>query len=426
MSTSCDFKPIKFQRRPLGDNDVLIDMKFCGVCHSDVVWASGDAAAIMGFPQFPAVPGHELAGICAAVGQNVTKVKVGDQVGVGCMVDSCRNCSKCRSGDENWCKRKFTSTYGGQNRHGHAATSPKVRGDQTKGGYCTKMVVDEHFAILIPSSYPLEKAGPVMCAGITMYEPLIDHGAKAGTRVGFVGLGGLGLIGIQIAKALGCHVVGISRSEAKRQMAQAAGADDYIATSSAEQLSASVDSLDLVINTIPTNHDYTVYSSLLKNRGRQVLIGVHASFGASYVVDQAMCGRCTVTYSGIGGIAHTQDIINLVDRHKIYPETKVVPVTELNRIFELQSSGNDAGLRYVLDIAGSLTEDALTSATCGAPPKLDIGSTALSQCSIVKEIVKLMCHQCRRSCCCRRRAPRNVSSVAPLLLEPTDPPGKNE
>jgi len=240
-----------------------------------------------------------------------------------------------------------------------------------------------------------------------MYEPLVHHGARDGTRVGFVGLGGLGLIGIKIAKALGCHVVGISRGEAKRAMAREAGADDYIASASQEHLLANAGTLDLIINTIPINHDYTVYSSLLDTAGRQVMIGVNAAWVGSYVVDQAMCGRCTVTYSGIGGMAHTQEVMDLADRHKIYPDTKVVPVTELNRIYELQSSGNDAGLRYVLDIAGSLTEESFSSVSCGAPPKLDHGATALSPCSIVGAVAGLIRHQCFRSCC-SRRAPRNA------------------
>lgn len=423
MSETCEFMPMRFQRRVVGANDILIDMKFCGVCHSDVVWASGDAGAVMGYPRYPAVPGHEAAGVCTEVGPNVTKIKVGDHVGVGCMVDSCRTCAPCRRGDENWCKGKFTSTYGGWGyRHGHAASFPT--GEQTKGGYTNKMVVDEHFAVLIPQSYPLEKAGPIMCAGITMYEPLVNHGAGAGTRVAFVGLGGLGLIGIKIAKALGCHVVGISRGEAKRPMALSAGADGYIASSSEEQLLANGETLDLIINTIPIHHDYGVYSALLNGSGRQVMIGVTAAFTAAYVVDQAMCGKCTVTYSGIGGIAHTQEVMNLVDRHQIYPETKVVPVNELNRVFELQSSGNDAGLRYVLDIAGSMTEELLgivgpgtplMSTICEPAPKLEVGGTSLSIFSIVGAIFGLIGHET----CCRRRAPPNAASPAtqPLVTQ---------
>jgi len=187
MDKNCDFKPIRFKRRQVGDDDVLIDVKYCGVCHSDVGFATGGNEFLLGKPAFPCVPGHELAGVCTAVGKNVIKIQIGDHVGVGCFVDSCMTCGKCTKGSEQWCQKGATLTYGFKDKHGHAGFP---EGEQTKGGYCTKMVVHERFAILIPKTYPLDKAGPIMCAGVTMYEPLKVHNATKGTRVGIVGLGG--------------------------------------------------------------------------------------------------------------------------------------------------------------------------------------------------------------------------------------------
>lgn len=196
---SCDFKPRRLQRRPVGPNDILIDVHFCGVCHSDLHFAAGHTAKIFTAPQYPCVPGHEMAGVVAYVGEAVTRFRVGDHAGVGCMVDSCGECDKCLQGEEQACKSQV-QTYGMLDKSGRAATVPTGR--QTMGGYTNRMVVHERFAICIPTSYPLEKAGPVLCAGITSYEPLKKHGATTGTRVGIVGLGGLGVMGIKLAKAL--------------------------------------------------------------------------------------------------------------------------------------------------------------------------------------------------------------------------------
>lgn len=258
----CDFKPVQMQRRPVGPHDVLIKMKFCGVCHSDLHFAGGhipDYAMPASYDP-GCVPGHELAGVVEAVGAEVTTVSVGMRVGVGCLVDSCRSCRKCRNGEEQMCIRQAVGTYGSKvdttpsqrNKQGRSATPCGY----TLGGYTSKMVVDEHFAIRIPDGYPLEAAGPVMCAGITMYDPLVKLNAGAGTHVGVAGLGGLGQLGIKIAKAMGCKVTVISRSEAKRAHAISCGADAYIASSSADDLIAASGSLDIILNTIPCYHDY--------------------------------------------------------------------------------------------------------------------------------------------------------------------------
>jgi len=186
---TCDFKPQAFRRRAVGPNDILIDMKYCGVCHSDLHFAAGHVPKFAMPASYPCVPGHELAGVCVAVGSSVTKVQVGQKIGVGCMVDSCQSCGSCKKGEEHMCMKQSVGTYGFK---GERSKTPC---GYTLGGYTQKMVVDENFAVIIPESYPLEAAGPVMCAGVTMYDPLVKLGAGPGSKVGVCGLGGLGVMG---------------------------------------------------------------------------------------------------------------------------------------------------------------------------------------------------------------------------------------
>lgn len=207
-------------------------------------------AGILGGVKFPCVPGHELSGVVEKVGSKVTKFKVGDHVGVGCMVDSCLKCKQCKGGQEQKCGKQV-GTYQAKDQNGRAECFPK--GSHTLGGYTTKMVVHEHFAINIPKDYPLECAGPVMCAGITMFDPLKVHGVGKGSNVGIVGMGGLGILGVRIAKAMGCKVTAISRSSAKRDLAcsHTLGADSYVVSSDPQDMNANRGSLDLILNTIP-------------------------------------------------------------------------------------------------------------------------------------------------------------------------------
>lgn len=198
------------------------------------------------------MPGHELAGVCVAVGAAVAKFKPGDGVGVGCMVDACLSCASCTRGEEQKCARGNVATYNGRDKHGRAASYPA--GGATLGGYTTRMVVHERFGIKLPEGYPLEYAGPVMCAGVTLYDPLRRYGAGPGARVAIIGLGGLGQMGVCIAKAMGCHVTAVSRAEAKRQLAQACGADAYVPSADAAAMKAAHGSCDLVLNTIPADH----------------------------------------------------------------------------------------------------------------------------------------------------------------------------
>ena len=388
----CHFKPVRFQRRAVGPHDVLVDMKYCGVCHTDVHSAQGQLAALTG-KCYPCVPGHELAGVAVLVGDQVTRVKVGDHIGVGCMVDSCLTCAACKRGEEQMCSKQV-ATYNGKDFSGRAATGPGAP-PHTLGGYTDKMVVHERFAVIIPKTYPLECAGPVMCAGVTLFDPLRRHGAGKGTRVAIVGVGGLGQMGIRIAKAMGCVVTAITRSAGKADFARECGADEVIVSTSAEQMAKArrARALDLVLNTIPVEHDYSPFTALLSGGGKQVMLGLNTGLIAGFAVNAMCCGRSRVTGSGIGGIEATQAVIDLCDKFDIKPFIKVVPVEKLGSVYEELEKSNESGARYVLDIAGSLNEDAFKRCAETAPPTLH-AAPPLSLFSIVGGICGLLC-SCR-------------------------------
>lgn len=356
---SCNFKPVKFFRRPVGDEDIQIEMKYCGVCHTDLHSAAGHLENVAGKVEYPHVPGHELSGVITRIGKSVTGFKVGDQVGVGCMVDSCLSCKQCLAGNEHKCSRGQTGTYQGVNKHGRAESYPPGR--KTLGGYTSVMVVHYKFCVLIPPSYPLEMAGPVMCAGVTMFSPLVNYGVKAGTKVGIVGLGGLGQMGIRIAKAMGAIVTVISRSETKKELALNCGASNFVISTNDEDMKK-CEKLDLIINTIPAYHNYVLYQQLLTNKGIQVIVGVHTGFVAALLLNGITFGNSRIKVSVIGSIKETQDVINFCDQHKIFPDIKIVPVTEINEVYTNLDKSNEAGIRYVLDIANTLNKDTVYDA----------------------------------------------------------------
>ena len=417
---TCDFKPVRLSRRSLGPRDVCIEMKFCGICHTDVHFAANHTKGFLP-SEYPCVPGHELAGVCTAVGAEVIRFQVGDQVGVGCMVDSCLNCRACKRGEEQMCMRQ-TATYQGKNTNGRAAVGPGAPHDKTLGGYSTVHVVDERFAVLIPPEYPLEYAGPVLCAGVTMYDPLKKH-ATAGMRVGIVGLGGLGVIGIKLAKALGCEVTAISRGggmpeqslppspdlqssgptassmpqgspprpmPAKAALATRAGARTFVASTDPEAMAAAEGSLDLILNTIPCAHSYMAYQKLLTPRGKQVLLGLHEGLIAGMVVGMATFNRSRILGSGIGSIRATQEVIDLCAKEQIYPEIEVVGVERLNDVYEQLMATNEAGKRYVLNIRDTLNEAAFATCERVRPPDLGPPQPGPTPTSIVLEIAKMV------------------------------------
>ena len=388
--TRCDFKLMKLHRRLMGDEDIEIQMKYCGVCHSDLHNAAGHLVGIRK-SEYPMVPGHELAGIVTNVGAKVTGFQVGDSVGVGCMVDSCLECKNCIAGNEHKCLKENTGTYQGENKFGRAAVAGETK--LTLGGYTNKMVVHYKFAILIPKSYPLEMAGPVMCAGVTMYSPLSTYGIKSGSNVGILGLGGLGQMGVRIAKALGAEVTVISTSTSKKDLAMKCGADLFVVSTDKTQMTGAKGTLDLILNTIPSYHDYVVYQSLLTSKGIQILLGLHAGLAAAMFLDSMVGGTSRIKMSGIGSIRETQEVINLCDKHQIYPDISVVPVTELNAVYSNLDSSNATGTRYVLDIANSLRDDIVCDAP---PPKIGPDNNKMSLGSIIMELIGLI--TCCRCC----------------------------
>lgn len=371
--------------------DILFDIKYCGVCHSDLHSANGHLDSLVGKGNFPFVPGHELAGVVTKVGSKVRKFQIGDHIGVGCMVDSCLNCSQCNKGEEQNCKKKSTATYQSPDVHGRAAVWPPLQPNGKKGytlgGYSNKMVVTEQFAIQIPKTYPLAMAGPVMCAGITLYTPLKLNGIKSGSMVGIVGLGGLGQMGVRIAKAMGASVTVISRSPKKETFARDCGADTFIVSESDAQMKTGAGKLDLLINTIPSYHDYMAYQPLLTSKGIQVILGLHAGLIASKAVDKIVGGRSRVKMSAIGGIRNTQEVMDLCDKDKIYPEISIKSVTELNDVFTTLDKANESGVRHVLDIANTLIE----GVKCDAPPpELGPIQSNITRFGVVKELLYLL------------------------------------
>lgn len=349
MSTSnksCDFKVQTFQRRTMSVRDIVLEITHCGICHTDLHTAHGDLAGVAPM-HYPCVPGHELAGVCIAVGSEVTRVKVGDHIGVGCIVDSCLECDACKRGEEQKCK-KMVGTYNASDKgSGRALNAPgNPYSNYTLGGYTNKFVVDERFAVLIPRDYPLEYAGPIMCAGTTLFDPLRRYGAKEGTRVGVVGLGGLGSIGIKIAKAMGCIVTAITSSNGKIDFAKKLGSDRVLVSSNKDDMKAAQGSLDLVLNTISVEHDYNEYSKLLTGKGLHVILGLNSVLGALLTFGSGS----RLTMSVIGGIESSQAVIDLCAKHKIFPEISIVGVDGINAVYSELSKGNTTGVRYVIDL----------------------------------------------------------------------------
>jgi len=339
------FEKIEIQRNVAGDDDVTFDVKFCGICHTDVHISGND----MGMTNYPCVPGHELAGVVSVVGKNVTKVQVGDRVGVGCIVDCCMKCPGCDAGEEHMCDTGMTGTYDGQIKHGHIATDK----GWTFGGYSASQTVNQRFIVKVPEGFPLEAAGPVFCAGITMYSPLAYWDAKeGGRRVGIIGIGGLGQMGVQIAKAMGNTVTAISTSPNKEAAAKEIGADNFVVSTDPESMKAAAGSLDLILNTVSAEHQASTYLSLLAKKGVLVQLGLVLS---AHQVNQMplMFNKLSIAGSLIGGLPETQECIDFCAEHNIVPKTKLVKTTDLDDVYKQLNSKNDTILRNVLDIDAS-------------------------------------------------------------------------
>ncbi|MEV0743098.1 NAD(P)-dependent alcohol dehydrogenase [Streptomyces sp. NPDC050549] len=323
------------ERRAVREFDVLIDIKFAGICHSDIHQArEGWGEAI-----FPMVPGHEIAGIVSEVGPGVTKFRVGDRVGVGCMVDSCRECDNCKAGLEQYCTGGNVGTYNALDKDG----------EPTYGGYAEKIVVDENFVVGIPEGISLDVAAPLLCAGITTYSPLKHWNAGPGKKVAIVGMGGLGHMGVKIAHALGADVTVLSQTLSKKEDGLKLGADHYYATSDPKTFEELRGSLDLIISTVSAPLDLGAYLSLLKTDGALVNVGAPEE-PVSLNLFSVIGGRKTLAGSGIGGIRETQEMLDFCAEHGFGAEIELISADQINEAYERVLS-SDVRYRFVIDTA---------------------------------------------------------------------------
>jgi uncharacterized zinc-type alcohol dehydrogenase-like protein len=329
---------MQIERRAPGAHDVQIDIAYCGVCHSDLHTVRSE----WGGTKYPCVPGHEIVGHVSAVGADVTAFKVGDTVGVGCLVDSCQHCRSCDEGLEQYCENGFTGTY-----NGATADAP----GHTLGGYSQRIVVDDKFVLKIhhPEDQ-LAAVAPLLCAGITTYSPLRHWHIGPGKKVGIVGIGGLGHMGIKLAHAMGAHVVAFTTSESKRQDARDLGADDVVVSRNPAEMRAHDDSFDFILNTVAAPHDLDAFTSLLKRDGTMCLVGVPATPHPSPSVGQLIFGRRSLAGSLIGGIAETQEMLDFCAQHGIVSDIEMIPMQSIDAAYE-RMLRSDVKYRFVIDSA---------------------------------------------------------------------------
>ncbi len=328
--------PFDFERREPGINDVLIDIQYCGVCHSDIHQARGE----WGGEIFPMVPGHEIIGTVSAVGADVTGWKPGDTAGVGVFVDSCRRCDACRAGDEQYCEPGMSTTYNGHEQDGVTPTF---------GGYSLRITVDANYVLRIPEALSLERAAPLLCAGITTYSPIRHFGVKAGDACAVVGLGGLGHMGVKLLKALGAHVTVLSHTPEKRDGALQLGADDFVATTDADAFDRNARRFDFILDAVSAPHDYSPYLKLLRLDGTMVLVGLPdrpCPVDAGTLADH----RRRLAGSIIGGIRETQEMLNFCAAHGVAADVEVIPIDQVNAAFE-RTLRSDVRYRFVIDMA---------------------------------------------------------------------------
>jgi uncharacterized zinc-type alcohol dehydrogenase-like protein len=344
----CELKKHEVGRPEAGPTDVAIDIKYCGMCHSDVHACNGD----WGVNKFPIAPGHEVAGIVRSIGSEVTEFKVGDRVGVGCMVESCRSCDLCGEGMENHCPG-MAQTYSSPFPEGKGSNFDKAVGYHTNGGYSTDITVNKHFVFKIPNSMELEYAGILLCAGITMFSPLNRHilqkGGGKGKKVGIVGFGGLGSMGVLLAKAMGADVTVLSRNDSKAATAKEMGAD-ILVYSDEEALKAATRSFDVVLDTVSCAHPVAPLVNTIKVGGTYVLIGgVPQPFEISPF--QMLFSRQTIEGSLIGGVPETQEMLDFCAAHNIKPNYHVIHAKEASEQFKAMIEGRADAKRAVIDIS---------------------------------------------------------------------------
>lgn len=335
FSADTPLKPFQFERRAIGPQDVHIEIHYCGVCHSDIHTVRNE----WGGAQYPLVPGHEITGVVQAVGSQVAKFKKGDRVGVGCFVDSCRTCSSCRESLEQFCESGATFTYNSP------TTDPSKT---TMGGYSTDIVVDENYVLKIPDNLPLDKAAPLLCAGITTYSPLRHWKIKKGDSVAVIGMGGLGHMAVKLAHAMGAQVTVLSHSLKKKDDALKMGAIDFASTQDPTIYQKYANRFDFMIDTVSAEHDLNGLLGLLKRDGTMCLVGVPEKPSAVHAFP-LIGGRRSLAGSLIGGIKETQEMLNFCSEHNVAPEIENIQMRDINDAYEKMIRG-EVRYRYVIDI----------------------------------------------------------------------------
>ena len=327
------FAPYSFERKSPGLKDVAIDIEFCGICHSDIHTARSE----WGPAKYPCVPGHEIVGRVREVGSEVSKFKVGDQVGVGCMVDSCQSCGSCDEGLENYCENGFTGTY----------DSNVADGSYTKGGYSDLIVVDQRFVLNIPENLDLAATAPLLCAGITTYSPLRHVGVGKGDKVAVLGLGGLGHMGVKIAASFGAEVTVLSRSESKRADAERLGAHDFVITTNPEEVAKKAKYFDYILDTVSAQHDLSQAFGMLKRQGTLILVGASEK-PLELSAFPMIIGRRKMMGSLIGGIPETQEMLDHCGKHGIVSDIEMINPDQINEAYE-RTLKSDVKYRFVMD-----------------------------------------------------------------------------
>ena len=328
--------PIRFDRREPGVGEVLIEIEYCGVCHSDLHQARGE----WGNTLYPCVPGHEIIGTVTGCGEGVSKFKAGDKVGVGCMVDSCGQCTSCDDGLEQYCEGGMTGTYNGR----------LPDGSHTFGGYSQRMTVREDFVLRLPEGMDPAGAAPLLCAGITTYSPLSHWKVGPGQRVGVVGLGGLGHMGVKIAAAMGAEVVLFTTSPGKAGDARRLGASEVVISKDRDQMKAMRGQLDFILNTVAAAHNLDPFLDCLKRDGTMVMVGVPEVAHPSPSVGRLIGRRRSIAGSLIGGIAETQDMLDFCAEHGLVSDIEIIPMDGINAAYERMLKG-DVKYRFVVDMA---------------------------------------------------------------------------
>lgn len=326
----------EFERRDLQPNDVAIEIRYCGVCHSDLHTARNH----WGRTQYPLVPGHEIVGVVKAIGREVSKHAVGDWVAVGCLVDSCQTCGSCHDGEEQYCELGSTGTYGSVDRYGQA----------TQGGYSSAIVVTEHFVLKMPKNLDPGSAAPLLCAGITSYSPLNYHKVGPGKRIGVIGLGGLGHMALKFAVAMGAEVTQFTTSENKKAEAERLGAHHVVLSTDRAQMKAHFGQLDLIVDTVPVPHELKDYLLCLKRNGNLVLTGPIGMQEPPLNNGLLMMGRKSVSGSAIGGIEETQKMLDFCAESGVTCDVEIIPMDYINEAYD-RLEKNDVHYRFVIDMA---------------------------------------------------------------------------